>query len=64
MARVEKDQAVAQQHAQKQAIKRAVDEAKEDGFPTSSDEKEAYFLEQVQQGEALGTDRRQPASRP
>ncbi|KAK0746569.1 mitochondrial outer membrane translocase complex, subunit Tom20 domain-containing protein, partial [Schizothecium vesticola] len=56
MARVHKDQAVAEQQAQRQAMRRAVDDAKDEGFPTSSDEKEAYFLEQVQQGEALGTD--------
>jgi len=43
--------------AQKQTIKQAVDEAKEEGFPTSSEEKEAYFLEQVQNGEMLGADR-------
>lgn len=38
-------------------MRQAVDDAKDEGFPTSSDEKEAYFLEQVQQGEALGADR-------
>jgi len=63
MARVHKDQAVAEQQAQRQAMRRAVDDAKEEGFPTSSDEKEAYFLEQVQQGEALGTDREPPPHR-
>lgn len=57
MARVHKDQAAAEQQAQRQAMRQAVDDAKDEGFPTSSDEKEAYFLEQVQQGEALGADR-------
>jgi mitochondrial import receptor subunit TOM20 len=56
-ARAEKDQAVAAAEAQRHAIKRAVDEAKEEGFPTDPDGKEAYFLEQVQNGELLGADR-------
>jgi len=56
-ARVDKEQAEAQHQAQRQFIKRLVDEAKEEGFPVSSDEKESYFLEQVQVGEQLGADR-------
>jgi import receptor subunit TOM20 len=56
-ARAEKDQAEASANAQRQAIKDAVDEAKEEGFPASAEEKEAYFLEQVQAGEVLGADR-------
>jgi import receptor subunit TOM20 len=56
-ARAEKDQAEASANAQRQAIKDAVDEAKEEGFPASAEEKEAYFLEQVQAGEMLGADR-------
>jgi len=55
-ARAEKDQAVAAMESQRHAIKRAVDEAKEEGFPTDPDGKEAYFLEQVQNGELLGAD--------
>jgi hypothetical protein len=43
--------------AQRQAIKQAVDDAKEEGFPASAEEKEAYFLEQVQAGEIMGADR-------
>lgn len=38
-------------------IRQAVDEAKEEGFPSSAEEKEAYFLEQIQAGEMLGSDR-------
>jgi len=56
-ARADKEFAEAQQQAQRQYIKRAVDDAKEEGFPASPDEKEAYFLEQVQNGEILGADR-------
>ncbi|KAK3391036.1 mitochondrial outer membrane translocase complex, subunit Tom20 domain-containing protein [Podospora didyma] len=55
-ARVQKVEAQHSQQAQRQAIKRAVDDAKEEGFPTSSEEKEQYFLEQVQNGEILGAD--------
>lgn len=43
----------AQTSAQKQSIKDAVDTAKEEGFPDSVEEKEAYFMEQVSQGEML-----------
>lgn len=41
---------------QREIIKQVVDEAKAEGFPTSVEEKEAYFLEQVTQGETLGPD--------
>jgi import receptor subunit TOM20 len=55
--RAEKQNAEASAMSQRQAIKDAVDEAKEEGFPASAEEKEAYFLEQVQAGEILGADR-------
>ncbi|KAK4175323.1 mitochondrial outer membrane translocase complex, subunit Tom20 domain-containing protein [Triangularia setosa] len=55
-ARSAKDQALADAEAQKQAIYLAVDEAKAEGFPDNSEEKEAYFLEQVQIGETLAAD--------
>ncbi|KXX83317.1 Mitochondrial import receptor subunit tom20 [Madurella mycetomatis] len=55
-ARAQKDQAEANAKAQKQMIRQAVDEAKEEGFPSSAEEKEAYFLEQIQAGEMLGSD--------
>jgi import receptor subunit TOM20 len=55
--RAEKSQAEAGAAAQRQSIKDAVDEAKDEGFPSSAEEKEAYFLEQVQAGEVLGADR-------
>lgn len=48
--------AEAETQNQREAIKTAVDEAKEDGFPTSVEEKEAYFLDQVTVGEHLGAD--------
>lgn len=55
--RAEKSQAEASANERKQAIRAAVDEAKEEGFPASAEEKEAYFLEQVQAGEMLGANR-------
>lgn len=36
-----------------EVIKSALAEAKEDGFPTDVEEKEAYFLQHIAQGEAL-----------
>ncbi|KAL1839793.1 hypothetical protein VTJ49DRAFT_1167 [Mycothermus thermophilus] len=51
--RAEKHQAEANATARKQAIRDAVDEAKAEGFPGSAEEKEAFFLEQVQEGEQL-----------
>jgi import receptor subunit TOM20 len=56
-ARAEKDQAEANAIAQRQSIKHAVDEARDEGFPTGNDEKEAYFVEQVQNGEIFSQDR-------
>lgn len=41
---------------QREIIKAVVDEAKEEGFPVSVEEKEAYFLDQVTMGEQLGAD--------
>ncbi|KAH8894110.1 mitochondrial import receptor subunit tom-20 [Thozetella sp. PMI_491] len=54
-ARTEKDIAEADAVAQRQRIKIVVDEAKAEGFPTGED-KEPYFLEQVQQAEGLASD--------
>ncbi len=55
-ARAAKEQAEAQGQEQKQAIKTAVDEAKEEGFPTDVEDKEAYFMNEVGQGEVLCQD--------
>ncbi|KAL1877835.1 hypothetical protein VTK73DRAFT_8362 [Phialemonium thermophilum] len=54
--RAEKEAAEAGAVQQRQAIRKLVDLAKEEGFPTGSEEREAYFLEQVQTGEVLGAD--------
>ncbi|KUI69112.1 Mitochondrial import receptor subunit tom20 [Cytospora mali] len=55
-ARRAKEHAEAETQNKRQTIKQVVDEAKEEGFPTSVEEKEAYFLDQVTIGEQLGTD--------
>lgn len=56
-ARRAKEDAEAETHSKRQTIKQVVDEAKDEGFPTSVEEKEAYFLDQVTIGEQLGADR-------
>lgn len=43
---------------QKRAIQRAIELAKEEGFPVDVQEKEKYFMEQVQDGESLASDRK------
>lgn len=55
--RAEKEDAVAQSKAKAKDIHNAVDAALEEGFPTGVNEKEAYFMEHVQEGEVLGQDR-------
>jgi len=52
-ARAAKEQAEAHTSKQREAIKAAVDEAKEDGFPTDVEEREAYFMSEVARGEGL-----------
>lgn len=56
-ARRQKEHAEAETQNKRQTIKQVVDEAKDEGFPTSVEEKEAYFLDQVTIGEQLGADR-------
>jgi hypothetical protein len=53
MARAEKEEAEAQGAAQREEIKKAVSRAKDEGFPTDLEEKEAYFMGQVAKGEGL-----------
>ncbi|KHN98196.1 Protein import receptor MAS20-related protein [Metarhizium album ARSEF 1941] len=54
--RAEKEEAEASTRAQRDAIKAKVDEAKEEGFPTGVEDREAYFNEQVMSGEMLSSD--------
>ena len=55
-ARAAKEEAEAQGAQQKRAIKIAVEEAREEGFPTNVEEKEAYFMSEVGRGETLCQD--------
>lgn len=55
-ARAAKEEAEAQGAQQKQAIKVAVEDAKEEGFPTDVEEKETYFMNEVARGETLCQD--------
>ena len=55
-ARAAKEQAEAQGAQQRRMIKEALDEAKEEGFPTDVEEKETYFMNEVARGEALCQD--------
>lgn len=52
-ARLAKEAAEEQGKQQKEEIKTAVREAIEEGFPTDLEEKEAYFMQQIAQGEQL-----------
>ncbi|KAG8527528.1 uncharacterized protein KY384_007680 [Bacidia gigantensis] len=52
-ARAVKEEAENQNAQQKQAIQDVVDQARRDDSPTSIEEREAYFMEQVSQGEGL-----------
>lgn len=52
-ARVAKEAAEAHTVRQRQAIAQAVEEAKDEGFPTDVEEREAYFMQEVARGESL-----------
>ena len=53
-ARVQQEESA---NAQRNAIRRAVDNAKAEGFPTDVQEKEEYFMQQVGQGEMVSQQR-------
>ena len=55
-ARAAKEEKEAQGKEQEAAIKQAVDDAKAAGFPPTLEEKEAYFMEEVAQGEGMASD--------
>lgn len=57
-ARFDRSQAEAASSAHKQAIRDALAEAKTADYPTSNEEREMFFMEQVGQGERLSTDGR------
>lgn len=55
-ARIAKEEAEIQGKQQREEIKSAVQEAIDEGFPTDIEEKEAFFMQQIAQGEALAGD--------
>jgi len=52
-ARLAKEEAEIQGKQQREQIKQAVDEALEEGFPSDLEEREAFFMQQISQGEAM-----------
>jgi len=55
-ARKAKEETEAQGKQQREEIKAAVQDAQDEGFPTDIEEKEAFFLQQISQGEAMAND--------
>lgn len=55
-ARAAKEEAEAHTTRQRQAIRAALQEAKDEGFPVDVEEKEAYFMQEVARGEGLSSD--------
>lgn len=59
-ARKAKEENEAQGKRQKEELKMLVQETLEEGFPKDIEEKEAYFLQQISQGEAMANDGSDP----
>jgi len=55
-ARAAKEEAEANTIRQRESIRKAVEEIKEEGFPTDVEEREAYFMQEVARGETLSVD--------
>ncbi|KAL8644524.1 MAG: hypothetical protein Q9210_007212 [Variospora velana] len=53
IAKAAKEEAEAQGAQQKRAIRQAVDDRQEEGFPTTVEDKESFFMSMVGQGESL-----------
>jgi len=61
MARAVREENEAQGAIQREAIRKALARAKDDGFPTDLEEKEAFFMGQVAQGESLSSEGMPPS---
>ncbi|KAK5049058.1 hypothetical protein LTR84_005480 [Exophiala bonariae] len=61
-AKIAKEEAEIQGKQQREEIKAAVQEAIEEGFPTDVEEREAFFMQQIAQGEALAGDGSDPVA--
>lgn len=55
-ARAAKEEAEAHTVRQRQALRVAVEEAQDEGFPTDVEEREAYFMQEVAKGETLSAE--------
>ncbi|RDW69526.1 hypothetical protein BP6252_08546 [Coleophoma cylindrospora] len=55
-ARAAKEEAEAHTTRQRQAIRAALQQAKDEGFPIDVEEKEAYFMNEVARGESLSSE--------
>ncbi len=55
-ARLAKEEAEIQGKQQLEEIKQAVQEAIEEGFPTEIEEREAFFMQQIANGETMAGD--------
>lgn len=58
VAKAAKEEAEAEGAQQREAIKHAVQRAKDEGFPADLQEKEGYFMDQVAKGEGMCSDGR------
>ena len=56
LAKAVKEEVEAQGAQQRESIKHAVNRAKDEGFPSDLEEKEAFFMGQVAKGEGLCAD--------
>ncbi|RMZ85642.1 hypothetical protein DV737_g615, partial [Chaetothyriales sp. CBS 132003] len=59
-ARIAKEAAEQEGKAQKEEIRRTVQEAIDEGFPTDLEERESFFMESIAKGEALAGDGSDP----
>jgi len=61
-ARIAKEEAEIQGKQQMEEIKRVVEETIEEGFPTDLEEREAYFMSQISQGEEMSSNGSDPVA--
>jgi mitochondrial import receptor subunit TOM20 len=60
ISRESQEASKAAERSQKERIKRSVDQANEDGFPTDPEETESYFMQEVARGETMCQDGSDP----
>ncbi|KAK3721090.1 mitochondrial import receptor subunit tom20 [Vermiconidia calcicola] len=56
ISKLDEQSAKAAEQSQKERIKRAVEDANEEGFPKDAEETEGYFMQEVARGETMCTD--------